>query len=80
MTWKECVPPILLTVLRTLPHKPRVKPVYASYAEAFAACAGGYEDRQLIRTVYEKTRRYRVGWPRKNPRSSISARCAPSWA
>jgi putative methyltransferase (TIGR04325 family) len=62
------VPPILLTMLRNLLHRPRGKPVYASYAEAFAACGGGYEDTQLIRTVYEKTRRYRDRLASPKPR------------
>jgi putative methyltransferase (TIGR04325 family) len=44
---------------RHMQPQPTGAPVYASYGAALAACHGGYEDPQLIRTVYEKTRIFR---------------------
>jgi putative methyltransferase (TIGR04325 family) len=56
MDWKAFVPPILLSVGRKPQHHATAAPWYPSYAAALAACQGGYEEAQLIRTVYEKTR------------------------
>ena len=68
MKWQEFVPPILLTFVRNMrPYRPG-EPLYASYADALAACHGGYEDTQLIRTVYEKTRIYRDRLASQEPR------------
>jgi putative methyltransferase (TIGR04325 family) len=59
MAWTEFVPPILRALVRKTPHTSTGEQWYPSYAAALAACHGGYEDAQLIRTVYEKTRLYR---------------------
>jgi hypothetical protein len=49
-------------------HTPPGGPLYATYAAALAACQGGYEDAQLMRTVYEKTRLYRDRLASQEPR------------
>ena len=67
MTLKAFVPPSLLALLRKTRRHPIVESFYSSYAEALAACHGGYEDPQLIRTVYEKTRIYRDSLASQTP-------------
>ena len=59
MQWQELVPPILISLLKKMQANLTAERLYSSYAEALAACHGGYEDPRLIRTVYEKTRIYR---------------------
>ena len=68
MAFKEFVPPILRSWLRKTQPNPPGAQWYASYAAAFAACHGGYEDAQLMRTVYEKTRLYRDRLAAQTPR------------
>jgi putative methyltransferase (TIGR04325 family) len=68
MKLHEFVPPILISLLRKLQHKPTGAQFYSSYAEALSACHGGYEETQLIRTVYEKTRIYRDSLASQTPR------------
>jgi putative methyltransferase (TIGR04325 family) len=68
MAFKEFVPPILRSLVRKTQPNPPGAQWYASYAAAKAACQGGYEDAQLIRTVYEKTRLYRDRLASQAPR------------
>ena len=68
MKLHEFVPPILISLLRKLQHKPTGAQFYSSYAESLSACHGGYEETQLIRTVYEKTRIYRDSLASQTPR------------
>jgi len=59
MKWQEFVPPILMSFGRKMQQHLIAEQFYSSYADALSACHGGYEETQLIRTVYEKTRIYR---------------------
>jgi putative methyltransferase (TIGR04325 family) len=68
MPWQELVPPILISLWKKRQATPTAERLYSSYAEAFAACHGGYEDPRLIRTVYEKTRLYRDRLASQTPR------------
>ena len=56
-TIRDFIPPIVFNFLK----RPKVKRIYASYADALAHCdnSSGYEDNELVQVVLEKTKRFK---------------------
>jgi putative methyltransferase (TIGR04325 family) len=62
MIIRDFIPPIFQSMLnkKSLPHNPVSPAVYRTYSNALAACRNlGYEEKDLIDIVFEKTMRFR---------------------